>query len=277
MMQPEHREGLTLDDWNRYAFHREMVTNLLIEGRDLVIGQPPLELAIWGAGRCLDVDLARLIQSFAKIRLVDIRKDELEVALHRLQDVNTDKIECFGGIDLTGVSDLLEQIAGQKDASLIAEVAAKASSFPGPGTPPADVLVSNSMLTQLMNHVVETLGTSHPRFGEIALAIRNRHLDLLVAGTRPGGVAFLVTDVVSSETLPQLSPKVKNLPELLNDAIASSNFFHGANPFSIVHYLKTISRFRDRIQSVDASEPWIWDGPDNLFRAVTAIRIQFAT
>ena len=276
MSQKENNAFLDRSDWDRYASHREMVTNMLIVGLDRIRRQSPYDLSIWGAGKCNDVELKALLNSFAKLRLVDIRSEDLTQAVQNQQCADSAAIELVGGCDLTGVNRNLKKFGKRADERLLPKIVDQANRYAGPDTEQSDVLVSNALLSQLMDHVVDSVGEQHPSFPEIMLAIRNRHLDLLIEYTRPGGVAFLVTDVVSSATLPQLSTDVENLKSLMNKAINESNFFHGTNPAAIVHYLRHKSPHRNRLVSIDPSDPWIWDGPANLHRAVVAIRLCLA-
>ena len=164
----------------------------------------------------------------------------------------------------------------QQDAATINKLILLAKNFAVPGLDISDVVISNAMLTQLVDKVIESIGESHENFSEVMLTVRNRHLDLLIEHTGPGGIAFLVTDVVSSMTNPRLLDPVDDLTALVRQSIAESNFFHGANPAAILEYYQKYSPNRHRLKSVDPSQPWIWDGPGNCVRAVVAIRLRIA-
>jgi hypothetical protein len=88
-------------------------------------------------------------------------------------------------------------------------------------------------------------------------------LEVLVELLEPGGTGLLVTDVVSSETLPPLgSTPDEALPALLAQCLASRNFFSGTNPAPILDCLRRNSWFAARIESAEPISPWKWDlGP----------------
>lgn len=264
------------NDWKRYQDHREMVTNMLRESMSFFNDRTDISLAIWGAGKCNDVDLNLLSDKFSSITLVDIVDNDLNHAVQQQGCADNDKIRLLGRCDLSGVDRLLNQYAATQGSELLTQIGQQAAAFSGPDLKPSHVTVSNAMLTQLTDKVLETIGDGQPGFAETMLAIRNRHLDLLIEHTLPGGIAFLVTDVVSSMTIPELAEPVEDLTAVVKQAIAESNFFHGANPAAILDYYHKHSPNRKRLVRVDPSEPWIWDGPGDLHRAVVAIRLTIA-
>ena len=99
------------------------------------------------------------------------------------------------------------------------------------------MVASVCLLTQLTESVALAIGEQHPGFPELMLAVRNRHLRLLVEMAQPGGQICLVTDVVSSASFPGL-PTVPpdQLAATLSRLIHQRNFFTGANPFVIHRY-----------------------------------------
>jgi hypothetical protein len=94
-----------------------------------------------------------------------------------------------------------------------------------------DTTASLCVLSQLLDGVADAVGTSHAQFVEAIQAIRLGHLRLLARLTAPGGRGLLVTDLVSSETCPDLgSTSEADLPDKLVKLIAGRNFFTGLNP-----------------------------------------------
>ena len=73
----------------------------------------------------------------------------------------------------------------------------------------------------------------------------------------------LITDVVSSRTLPQLATILPaELPALVGQAIAARNFFSGMNPFVIKQLLETDEVLSTQLTDVRLSNPWVWNlGP----------------
>ena len=111
----------------------------------------------------------------------------------------------------------------------------------------------------MIGNAFHSVGADHPRFPAIVRAIRAGHLRLLARLLAPGGRAFLITDVVSSETLPELgSLPDAALPELLGRLDREGNHFHGTGPSDL-----TASLLRDPVLASRTVErgtvaPWRW-------------------
>jgi hypothetical protein len=137
---------------------------------------------------------------------------------------------------------------------------------------PFDVIASVCLLTQLTESIVLTVGQSHPRFPEMMLAVRNRHLKLLVEMARDGGRICLITDLVSSLTYPPL-PTVRQdrLAETLSHLIQQRNFFSGVNPFVLQHYFANHPDVCGLLERVELLSPWLWNFGPRVY-AVCAIQ-----
>ena len=131
------------------------------------------------------------------------------------------------------------------------------------GTNPYSVAASVCLLSQLIEFVSLTLGTNHHRFLDVLTCVRREHLRKLIDLAEPGGTVVLITDVVSSFTLPELAAAANSeLPMLVGRAIAERNFFSGVNPFVIKQVLETDDPLASRLTDVRLSNPWLWDlGP----------------
>ena len=70
-------------DWKDY---RESLT-------DIVLSYPGEKLAIVGAGRCNDIDVNKLYETFSGITLIDIDEEAMREGIARLDDVNIEKTE----------------------------------------------------------------------------------------------------------------------------------------------------------------------------------------
>ena len=70
-------------DWKDY---RESLT-------DIVLSYPGEKLAIVGAGRCNDIDVNKLYETFSGITLIDIDEEAMREGMARLDDVNIEKTE----------------------------------------------------------------------------------------------------------------------------------------------------------------------------------------
>jgi hypothetical protein len=74
--------------------------------------------------------------------------------------------------------------------------------------------------------------------------------------TAPGGVALLMTDVVSSDTEPALLARAEDddLGALLEATVRAANIFVGANPFVLERELAR----RPGVAEVRRLPPWGW-------------------
>ncbi|MBI2478026.1 MAG: hypothetical protein HYV60_05085, partial [Planctomycetia bacterium] len=106
--------------------------------------------------------------------------------------------------------------------------------------------------------------------------VRREHLRRLIGLVAPGGTVVLVTDVVSSRTVPELATSsAAELPTLVGRAIAQRNFFSGVNPFVLKHLLETDESLATQLADVRLSNPWVWDLGPRLYAvcALTARRV----
>ena len=114
-----------------------------------------------------------------------------------------------------------------------------------------DVVASTCVLSQLIVPVVDTLGEQNPHFLPVIQAVRLGHLRLLVKLTAPGGIGVLLTDIVSSDTYPQLKDvTAEALPAVLASLIRQRNFFHGLNPAVLLSSFQTDPMLASCVESV---------------------------
>ncbi len=230
----------TRDAWERFAPHRRRVTDLLI-GPGSKAAHPPLprKLCVLGAGNCNDLDLAALGNMFGEIHLVDLDESALTFGIANQHLINPPRIVLHGNVDLLH------------------------------GTIPpivdCDVATSVCLLSQLLEQATKTLGLppEDPKFAETLANVRREHLQQLLAATRPGGTALLVTDFVSSDTCPDLkSCTVEQLPRIVSIAFQFRNFFSGLHPGMISQALQTDPELAPLVADVTVTDPWLWDlGP----------------
>lgn len=84
------------EEWEEY---RERLTDIVIRG-----SAPGGTLAVYGAGRCNDIDLERLAGHFSGITLLDFDEEAMQDALRRYSLVGSKKVRtcCF---DFVGISE----------------------------------------------------------------------------------------------------------------------------------------------------------------------------
>jgi hypothetical protein len=275
LLEQQKRNADVREAWQRFRPHRERVTRLLVEP----MPSPDETLCVLGAGNCNDVDLTQLTQAFAEVHLVDLDEVALEFGVSH-QDASSQSLRVHAGLDVTGV---VAELAAACRAGALDEAASRALIDRAAGAPlpplggPFDVVASVGLLTQLIDSIRLAVGEAHPRFVDLLLAVRNRHLGMLVELTRPGGRLVLVTDVVSSATFPDL-PQIPEaqLRDTVLRLIQARNFFTGANPFVLWRLLQSEPELTRHTSSVQLLGPWLWDlGPR--YYAVFAICAQRAS
>jgi hypothetical protein len=247
LIREEDRNRASRDSWQLFAAHRHHVTQLIASA---AAGHSRASrLCVLGAGNSNDLDLNCLRQFFTRIELVDWDSAAL------LQGVTAQGLSADSAIDVSGGRDLL--LDGE---SALPEIAC------------ADVVASVCLLSQLLEQVAEQ-GQGAGYLARVQ-AVRKRHLQLLIELTCPGGCSLLVTDLVSSETAPELvsmaeSDVIAFLPKL----IAQQNFFTGLNPAVLLDVLQRDPDIRSLIERIEVVPPWLWRFGQRVY-AVYAIRFR---
>jgi hypothetical protein len=254
-----------------YAGHRQRTTAALFEaaagGR----------LCLLGAGNGNDVDLAALAARFDEVRLADLDRAAVERNLQRQAPDVRRRCRTLAPIELSG---MLEALAAWRAApptlSQIEQASAQAHESVAAGLAgPYDVVASTCLLTQLSWAADHLLGRTHPMLRPVREALLASHLRLLATLAAPGGSALVISDAVSSRTLPiDELPGDANLAEVLRQATAANNFYPGANP----RLLRTLPR-RDpflaaRLDAGTWLDPWLWQGPAERTYLVLAVRFR---
>jgi hypothetical protein len=258
----------TRDHWNDFASHRTEIQNLVLPD---LFGAPEADktLCVLGAGNCNDVDLKALSAGFCEITLVDIDGAALAGAVRR-QGVEGSPAICLrGGVDLTGIADLFPQWErSPPDPVVVAAGARRATEAPVPDLGgPFDVVLSPCLLSQLVGYASDVLGRSHPGRRELLLALRARHLRMLVDLMAPGGTGVIVCDVASSTGHPALLDMRKgNLPVYLDRLTYTDRGFDGLSPISMRAALESDPLIAPLLAPVQQIAPWLWHlGPRRTF------------
>lgn len=240
--------------WDLFHGHRARVTELL---RGAAGGR----LCVLGAGNGNDLNLPTLLASFGEVHLVDLDAGALEYGAAHQDVADRPTLVRHGNVDVTGVLPVLSggtPAAVIHDADLLAcieQPLRAAAPLPGP----FDVVASVGLLSQLLLSLTHSVGRDHPRYLELVFAIRAGHLNLLLHLLRPGGTGFLITDFVSSETVPNLAALgAQALPHLAR----TQNFFDGLNPYILEALFRTAPMLAPRVADVTTFAPWPWEfGP----------------
>ncbi|MCA9245713.1 MAG: hypothetical protein KDA42_01330 [Planctomycetales bacterium] len=248
------------DQWLSYAEHRHQVMQQLAKSAG---GR----LCILGAGNCNDIDLASLLAAFNEVHLVDLDATALADGVAR-QSVEDERLHAYGDVEVTGVWELLEQVAADglevTRADLLAQSLADAPALPMPG--PFDCVVSLCLLSQLIDAVSEACGRDDSRVNDLVLKARDQHLRLLAELTTQGGTSVLVSDFVSSDTCPELlTIPSSDLPRAAQQALATGNFFTGLNPAAIASRIAKDPTMFERFGHPRIAAPWRWRLGDRMF------------
>lgn len=261
------------DAWNLVRAHRERVAEELVRG----VSSAAARLCVLGAGNCNDLDLARLTETFFEVHLSDLDAAAVEAGVARQAPARSDRISVHGGLDITGVWDRLaawtpDRPASDADVDALLVEWDKSPRLNLPG--PFDLVASVGLLSQLIEAVVVTMGEQHPRFEEVIVALRRNHLRRIIDLTAVGGYGLLITDFVSSDTLPELPVLAdESLSAVLMQALHGGNFFHGVNPFAIEAACRNDPALSPHIGTRQVLQPWRWNIGSRVY-AVTGLKFQ---
>lgn len=281
LQQSRNRESS--DAWSLYEPHRRRVTSLILDALPTASDDTDAiaRVCLLGAGNCNDVDLQTLTARCATVRLVDLDATALHDAAARQQLEGHSAIQVQPACDVTGIFEQLdpgEQPATEPDSSVVAReiaVLTEQSDAWAPESLPTDfdVVASVCLLSQLVDGVLRRFPDPQTAL-PLLQAVRRRHLRLLLEHCRPGGCALLVSEVVSSDSAPDL-PGVPDasLPQHLKHLLESQNFFTGLHPGIILQELHNDPSIQPLVGSVRTAAPWKWPF---LYRtyAVTAFCIE---
>jgi len=263
LTEQARRNQDTRDHWGRFAPHRQRVTELLIDAIPPDVAAP--HLAVLGAGNCNDLELADLQQRFATIDLVDGDCRSVLQGIERQGLASNPSVRTVGPIDLSGIAQATTGWMPNPPVSNAAIEVAIAATIDLYALPvqQVDVIASVCLLSQILDRLAVAIGQEHPRYLDLVQHVRHRHIRLLIEHLRPGGTGLFITDVVSSDTAPQIvAAKDLAIPNLLRECLDQGNFFTGLNPAVINSLLTNDPLIGPQIAEVRMIPPWRWDlGP----------------
>jgi hypothetical protein len=262
IQQSRNRESA--DAWTLYEPHRERVTSLLLDAlsSSATTDAARPRLCLLGAGNCNDVDLQQLADRCEEVTLVDLDASALRQAIDRQRLARHPAMSLQSDIDLTGIFDRLSSGDSIDESNLsrtVAELTRQAESFSPDELPSGfDVVASVCVLSQLIDAVVRRFPDPQVSL-PLLQAVRRRHLKLLLEHCRPGGTAILFSEVVSSDTCPELATTSDaSLPGLLAGLLAAQNFFTGLHPAIILQELQSHESITPLAECVRPVGPWKW-------------------
>ncbi len=240
--------------WELAVTHRKMILQLL--PGDSAAGRRGM-VCVLGAGECHDLNLETLLARHHEVHLVDLESDRLSRGVDAQKMLSSARIRRFGGCDITGVRDLLEQYAVQPDDKLLKRAEQAAGELALAGLAPCEVVLSADLLPELLRHADRSLGAEHPRRTAIFEWLTVRHVELMLDLTVPGGEAILVTGITTSRVVPELAQAPTELAELLQRADARGGISPGCHPAALDYLLKTHPLIAGRLERYDISPLWL--------------------
>lgn len=252
--QRGNREGR--DVWERYAVHRQHVTDLALALA------PPVEgpVCLLGAGNANDLDLARLAERFRELHLVDIDSSALSRATNRQLPSVRSKLRCHAPVDLSGLYQQLDAgIARLPDRDELVERGTRDVLGRLPGD--FDVVVSGCVMTQIAWSLARLTGDDVSLRAALEQALVSIHLRTMLGLVRPGGAALLVADLVSTETYPLDDiPPQTDLRPLLAELSRARLTYAVSNPELIQQVLRKDRQLRAICAAPELGQPWLWTG-----------------
>ena len=264
LKKQRERNSSTAQHQDLYAGHRHHVMSIIQE-----VGRGG-RICVLGAGNCNDLDLARLQQWFTEVHLVDWDAASLHEGVAK-QQVASESVVLHAGIEVTGVAGYMERwkrAAPSNDE--INQVVALLSAPYDIGLGVAfDVVLSGSLLTQLIEMPVALLGPGHPRMVDVVMQIRAAHFRLMMSLMAPGGTGVLVTELMSSDTCEELRHSSdEKLPALYARLVREKRYFTGTNPDALTPALLADPFIAPQITQSQLIDPWRWQiGPNRFFLA----------
>lgn len=261
-------ESNNIDRWTSYTNHRDIISSMVTK----FAPSNAESLCVLGAGVCLDLDLQKLVGEFSEISLLDLSSQMLgdgvkhQQQKRKLSASDVERIKLIGNCDLTGVHRVLQKLSEQPgpiENHQLDSVFDTMENYSPPGMETYDCVVSTCVLSQLLSHVNDTLGDDHPRFIELVKAVRKKHCEILVDSLKPNGCGFLITDFVSSESLPELY-NTTDLKTCVADAVKDHNHLHGLNPAMVTQVFNS-AEIRAKINSLHLTAPWRWVMPERIY------------
>lgn len=249
--------------WNSYRQHRQSITRMLLSAKR----KYGPKLLVLGAGNCNDIDLTRLVSNGVEIHLADVDVDSVISGIER-QGLASDVMASIQEAEMTGLSSLdSPEVATETSVS----TAITADQIRPHYSDTFDVVVCTCVFSQMAGALKRAVGADWD-YPALQGAMRQRFLDEMQHLTRPGGVLIWISDLVSTDTCPELhTTPTESLRHLLAVCLDTGNFLSGTHPQSVYDDLSDLTDCTPEMQ-----RPWIWTIGDRKY-AVYAISVETAT
>ncbi|RYZ07783.1 MAG: hypothetical protein EOO73_10650 [Myxococcales bacterium] len=252
------RNRRSKDVWELFASHRERLMSLIPPGTE------GGTLCVLGAGKCDDLDLARLARQFARVHLVDLDGEAMERARDRQPAAVREVIELHPGLDLSGLLERLDAWGDEfpDDAALHEAVSRAAHRVAGALGGPFNMTLSTCVLSQLIVPFQNAWAAPASTWCKLSAALTAVHAGVLARATAAGGATSLVFDVLSSEDAPWLLELKKQTAEQLQVAVDSrlrpGKEVLEPDPSALLAHIRD-SGIATQSPAPHLTRPWLWD------------------
>ena len=252
----------TQQSWDLFENHRNQISQLIIDAlQKLESGNENPTLCVLGAGNGNDLDVAQLAKHFDSIHVLDIDRLALDRLWQRYEDQPEvqQKIQLVADVEFSGITSSLIELGENPTEAIVKSTYDQSLRVHYSTEKKFDVVVSTCLLTQLIDAVVQTLGRENQWVVPLTIGVRDGHLNLMTSLCKADGQRVLITDFVSSDTMPELASAddSESVLALARHAIDSRNFFTGANAFSIREKLVELNQVTNQ-DAVEIAPPWRW-------------------
>ena len=264
---PAAKRAATLNAQTRvlqtYGQHQQKTMQLISMAAGEFSGLAERTVSVLGAGNCMDLDLKQLTTLFHSVNLLDLDREAVELGVSAAEGLLTSQLKIVAPIDLASPLATTTASILSDDSAITQFCQALAAPLSVIPVEAADVVVSTCVLSQMLSAMTNLVTDKHPQFLPLIQAVRRGHLVRILQLLKSGGRGILISDLVSSETTPQLtSIDEASLPKLLAQALATGNFFSGLHPGIMLQDLGTAPGIASLVDSPVMTAPWRWQmGP----------------
>lgn len=244
--------------WSAFSAHRQEITKLLTS----IAPRRNGSLAVWGAGRTTDLDLISLQQQYATIDLLDLEPSITREAMTQRGFDDQHNVTVQQAMDLSGLNEHWDQFRPRPSESSLEKIR-EACGNVELQLGQYDVVASTCLLSQILRQWYDCMKESGISLADESLygtlrTIRERHIELLLEHTAPGGTALLISDMTTSEALPAMLQGNADLSELVKNDVVRGNHLHGLNPQMIAEFART-PKITSMLRGFQVSAPWVWN------------------
>jgi len=255
------------DQWNGFTEHRRHVTARLVAKA----GRGGSRLCVLGAGNTNDLDLPTLLASFREVHLIDLDGDALQQGVERQRVAPSPSLHLHRRIDVTGMFD--EMASWTPMTPITVSCLNALSHWPLERVAPVlptrfDVVASTCLISQLLETAAHALGRPHGALGDVLRAIRVGHLRLLAGLLTMTGTALLISELASSEKVPELATLDEaDLPSRVVALERQANVFGGLDRAALLEIMRGDPFLRRCVGGIETSAPWRWKLHERLYLA----------